>query len=92
MTKEELSEYIDEGREIEFQYNGIWFGINYAEVYHKGNFFISFYEANKETSEYLVKTVEALVNIKYNGVTVMEMLESLGDEEEAEKRGDLVIY
>ncbi|MBQ9601074.1 MAG: hypothetical protein IJR46_03595 [Neisseriaceae bacterium] len=92
MTKEELIDYINCGHEIEFRYEDIWYGINYTEVYRKGNFFISFYEANKELSEHLVKTVEALVNIKYNGVTVMEMLESLGDEEDAEKRGVLVIY
>ena len=92
MTKEELVNYIDCGHEIEFQYNGIWFGINYEKVHNRNGIFLDFYEHNKESSEHLVKTVEALVNIKYTGVTVMEMLESLGDEEDAEKRGVLVIY
>ena len=91
MTKEELSDYISHGHEIEFRYKCKWYGINY-ELTKDDRLFISFYEGHNELSEHLVKTVEALINIRYNGVTVMEILESLGNEEEAEKRGDLIIF
>ncbi|MBR1375901.1 MAG: hypothetical protein IJ566_07425 [Cardiobacteriaceae bacterium] len=91
MTKEELADYISHGHEIDFKYKNKWYGINY-ELTKDDRLFISFYEGHNELSEHLVKTVDALVDIRYKGVTVMEMLEALGDEEEAEKLGDLRIW
>ena len=89
MTKEELREYIECGDEIEYKYQEKWYSITFARD-DKNERWISFCEFHQEPIH--VKTFDELINIKYNGVTVMEMLESLGDEEAAGKRGDLLIF
>ena len=89
MTREELREYIECGDEIEWKYQDKWYAITFARN-DKNELCISFYEAYQEPIH--VYTFDELINIKYNGVTVMEMLESLGDEEAAGKRGDLLIF
>lgn len=90
MTKDELRQYIKEGHDIEWKYHDKWFSIIPKAKDDNGKRCISFCEFYQEPID--VYTFEELININYNGVTVMEMLESLGDEEDAEKRGDLVIY
>ena len=91
MTKNAFRQYIKEGHDIEWKYNGIEFGIIPKDTNDDGNTCISVYKSHTGPI-YYVSTFEELININFFGVTVMEMLESLGDEEDAEKRGDLVIY
>ena len=81
MTKEELREYIIYGHEIEFKFNNKWHTITYWE-YETNRFGFSFYEFHQEPIK--VYTFDELINIKYNGVTVMEMLESLSDDPSSE--------
>ena len=73
MTKKTLYDYISCGREIEFQYHGKMFSITYSPSWEED--FISFCEFYKEPVN--VKTADELIKIKYDGVTVLEMLESL---------------
>ena len=89
MTSEELFNYIECGHEIEWNYQNKRFSITFFEDDTK-QIGISFCEFYKPPID--VYAFEELIHINYNGVTVMEMLESLGDEEEALKRGDLDIY
>ena len=77
MSKEQLMENISQGREIEFRYNGKKYSITYGTV--GGKEVISFCEFYKETTE--VDDVEELVKVKREGITVLEMLESLKDED-----------
>jgi hypothetical protein len=77
MNKDQLMEYISQGREIEFTYNGKKYSITYGTV--DGKSVISFCEFYKDTTE--VEDVEELVKVKRDGVTVLEMLESLKDED-----------
>lgn len=77
MTKEQLIDYVNHGREIEFEYNGKQYSITYGSMDQE--FFISFCEFYKETSD--VKTVEELLNVKREGVSVLEMIESLTEED-----------
>ncbi|MBR1375900.1 MAG: hypothetical protein IJ566_07420 [Cardiobacteriaceae bacterium] len=91
MTKDEFKQYVLEGHDIEWRYNNIGFGMIPKDTDDDGNDCISVYQAKTPPIHY-VYSFEELINVKFYGVTVMEMLESLGDEEEAEKRGDLVIF
>ena len=77
MTKELLAEYIEHGREIEFQYNGKMYSITYGII--NGKEVTSFCEFYKETTE--VETFDQLLEVSRDGVTVLKMWESLtGDD------------
>lgn len=73
MTKQQLKDYIDCGNEIEFKYNGKMFSITYCEI--DGNELISFCEFYQETTE--VSSFGDLLNVKRDGVSVLQMWESL---------------
>ena len=77
MSKDQLAEYISQGREIEFSYNGKKYSITYGTV--DGKAVISFCEFYKETTE--VEDIEELVKVERDGITVLNMLESLNDED-----------
>ncbi len=77
MTKEQLFEYISEGREIEFEYNGKKYSITYSPSWEPEEY-ISFCEFYKETSD--VKTPEELIEVERDGVTVLQMWESLSED------------
>lgn len=77
MTKEELIEYVNCGREIEFEYDGKQFSITYVEINRE--LWITFCEFYKETTE--VKTGEELLKVERYGVTVEEMLASCAEED-----------
>ncbi len=77
MTREELQNYVANGREIEFKYNDKMYSITYSPSW-MGDF-ISFCEFDKETSD--VKNVDELINVTRDGVTVLEMLETLTDDD-----------
>ena len=76
MKKEQLADYVAHGREIEFEYKGKMYSITYspAGIEH----FISFCEFNKEITN--VNTVEELIEVKRDGITVMHMLESISEQ------------
>ena len=77
MNIEQLADYIAHGREIEFKYNGKMYSITYAP--EGVEYYISFCEYYKETSD--VKTVDELVKVTRDGITVLQMLESLTEED-----------
>ena len=77
MNKDQLTDYVTHGREIEFKYNGKKYSITYSS--EGVDDYISFCEFYKETSD--VKTVDELVNVTREGVTVLQMLESLTEED-----------
>jgi len=76
MTKEQLIDYVNHGREIEFRFQGKMYSITYSPEGMED--FISFCEFYQETSD--VKTVEELMNVTRNGITLLEMLQSIGEE------------
>ena len=76
MTKEELKELIETGREIEFTYNKKRQSITYSNENVKD---ISFCEFYKETTD--VSSVDELCNVKRDDKTVLEMLESITDKD-----------
>ncbi len=75
MTKEQLFSYIEEGREIDFEYNDKKYSITYSPSWE--NDYISFCEYYQDTSD--VKTPEELIGVERDGVTVLQMLEELPD-------------
>lgn len=77
MNKEQLIEYVECGREIEFKYKGKMYSITYSPDGVED--YISFCEFYKETSD--VKTVEELTKVEREGVTVLQMLESLTEDD-----------
>ena len=77
MNKEQLFYYIEHGREIVFKYKGKKYSITYSPEGVEN--YISFCEFYKETSD--VKTVDELVNVTREEVTVLQMLESLTEED-----------
>ncbi|MBR6821612.1 MAG: hypothetical protein IKM87_00425 [Clostridia bacterium] len=77
MTKDLLKEYVDCGREIEFKYNDKMYSITYGIIDEEE--VISFCEFYKETTE--VKTFEELIKVSRDGVTVLQMWESLTEED-----------
>ena len=77
MTKDLLKEYVDCGREIEFKYNDKMYSITYGIIDDEE--VISFCEFYKETTE--VKTFEELIEASRDGVTVLQMWESLTEED-----------
>lgn len=77
MTKDLLKEYVDCGREIEFKYNDKMYSITYGIIDDEE--VISFCEFYKDTTE--VKTFGELLEISRDGVTVLQMWESLADDD-----------
>ncbi len=76
MNMQQLSEYVSEGREIEFEYRGKKYSITYGVL--DGKEVISFCEFYQETTE--VASVDELIKVERDGVTVLEMLESLPED------------
>lgn len=77
MNIDQLREYVSQGREIEFNYQGKQYSITYGVI--DGKEVISFCEFYKETTE--VETVDELVKVERDGVSVIQMLESISDNE-----------
>lgn len=77
MTKQELFNYIEHGRVIEFIFQSRKYSITYGII--EGKEVISFCEFYQETTE--VETAEELINVTREGVTVLQMLESLTEED-----------
>lgn len=77
MNLDQLREYVSEGREIEFKFNGKNYSITYGVV--DGKDVISFCEFYQETTE--VETVNELIKVERDGVTVLHMLESITEED-----------
>ena len=77
MTKELLAEYVECGNEIEFKFNDRMYSITYGVIGEKE--VISFCEFYKETTE--VETFEQLLNVTRDGITVLQMWESLTEED-----------
>ena len=77
MTKEELIELIETGREIEFTYNKKRYSVTYRNEDVKD--YISFCEFYKEPTD--VSSVDELCNVVRDGVTVLEMLESITEKD-----------
>ena len=77
MKLSDLKEFIDSGRELEFNYSGKRFSITYGEL--KGKEVISFCEFYQESTE--VEDFESLLNISRYGKTVAEMLLATKDED-----------
>lgn len=77
MNLDQLREYVSEGREIEFKLNGKKYSITYGVI--DGKDVISFCEFYQETTE--VETVDELLKVERDGVTVLHMLESITEED-----------
>ena len=77
MTLEQLIDYINHGREIEFRYNGKMYSITYGTI--NGKHVISFCEFYQETTE--IEKTEDITSISRDGVTVPEMLSSINDDD-----------
>ena len=77
MTKDLLKDYVDCGREIEFKFNNKMYSITYGIIDDEE--VISFCEFYKETTE--VKTFNELIEGTRDGVTVLQMWESLTEED-----------
>ena len=77
MTKQELFNYIEQGREIEFAYQNKKYSITYGVI--NGKEVISFCEFYQETTE--VETAEELINVTRDSVSVLQMLESITEED-----------
>ena len=73
MTKQEIVELMNSGREIEFVYDQKKYSITYGVV--NGVEVISFCEFYKESTE--VETVDELLKLKRYGVSVEEMFLSV---------------
>lgn len=77
MSKDELRDYLDSGREIEFKWNGKMYSITYGKI--NGRSVISFCEFYKDSTE--VETPDELLNVKRDNTTVLDMLESLTEDD-----------
>ena len=77
MTKQELFNYIEQGREIEFVYQNKKYSITYGVI--NGKEVISFCEFYQETTE--VETAEELINVTRDSVSVLQMIESITEED-----------
>ena len=76
MDMQTLSEYIYQGREIEFEYKGEKYSITYG--ISDGKEVISFCRFYQETTE--VTSVDELIKVERDGVAVLAMLESLTED------------
>ena len=77
MTKEQLFEWVDTGRELEFNYKEKDYSITYFRKNRK--ICISFCEFYKETLD--VATVDELWNSTYKGIKLSDMLSSIPEDE-----------
>lgn len=77
MTVDNLKDYIECGNEIEFMYNGKKYSITYGIF--DGKEMISFCEFYQETTE--VDTFEDLLEVSRDGVSVLQMWESLSEDD-----------
>lgn len=77
MTQEQLLDYVNHGREIEFRYNGKMYSITYGIL--EGKHVISFCEFYQDTTE--VEVPEDIFTVERNGVTVIQMLESITEDD-----------
>lgn len=77
MTKEQLFEWVDTGRELEFNYKGK----DYSIIYFRKNrkIYISFCEFYKETLD--VATADELWNSTYKGIKLSDMLSSIPEDD-----------
>lgn len=78
MTKEQLFEWVDTGRELEFKYKGKEYSIIYFGD-ESDKTMISFCEFYKDTLD--VYTVDELWNSTYKGIKLSEMLSSIPEDE-----------
>ena len=76
MKKEYLMQLINEGHEIEFEYNGKRYSICYGMIDDEE--VISFCEFYKDSKE--VKTIESLLQLQYNDFVVENILECIEDD------------
>ena len=76
MKKEYLTQLINEGHEIEFEYNGKRYSICYGMIDDEE--VISFCEFYKDSKE--VKTIESLFQLQYNDFIVENILEYIEDD------------
>ena len=77
MSRDELLDYLDSGREIEFKWNGKMYSITYGKI--NGRSVISFCEFYKESTE--VETPNMLLNVKRDNTTVLDMLQTLTEDD-----------
>ena len=77
MTKEQLFEWVDTGRELEFNYKGKGYSITYFRKNRK--ICISFCEFYKETLD--VATVDELWISTYKGIKLSDMLSSIPEDD-----------
>ena len=76
MKKDYLIKLIEEGHEIEFEYNGKKYSICYGVIDNEE--VISFCEFYKESKE--VKTVEELLALNYNDFVLKDILDSIDED------------
>lgn len=77
MKKEQLINYIEHKREIEFKYKDKMYSITYSPS--NANDFISFCEFYQTPQN--VTTINDLLEVSYGGITVLKMWESLSETE-----------
>lgn len=77
MTKEQLSEWVDTGRELELSYKGKNYSIIYPEIDNKR--IISFCQFDDEVLD--VATVDELWNSTYKGIKLSDMLSSIPEDD-----------
>ena len=77
MSRDELLDYLDSGREIEFKWNGKMYSITYGRI--NGRRVISFCEFYKESTE--VETPDELLKVERNNTTVLDMLQALTEDD-----------
>lgn len=77
MTKEQLFEWVDTGRELEFNYKGKNYSIIYPEIDNKR--IISFCQFDDEVLD--VATVDELWNSTYKGIKLSDMLSSIPEDD-----------
>lgn len=77
MTKEQLFEWVDTGRELELNYKGKNYSIIYPEIDNKR--IISFCQFDDEVLD--VATVDELWNSTYKGIKLSDMLSSIPEDD-----------
>lgn len=77
MTKQQLIEWVDTGRELEFEYQGSKYSITYYNDNRKD--YISFCQYYQETLD--VSDVETLWNCTYRGINLADMLSSISEDQ-----------
>jgi hypothetical protein len=70
MTKQQLKEWIDTGRELDFEYQGNEYSITYYK--DNRNDYISFCQYYQDTLD--VSSVDVLWNFAYKGIALADML------------------